>query len=207
VKIVSASQRLNSGLSLNCLNSSVSSFINPMMTFPSLAVFGIVPRKFLVAQAPEQLADSIDFWRGMIDGDCCLVPGSLLNLIGGLAFVRQWVKFCGKFGCELTLTEVQNRLFRAVCYGHRARLLTTFLYEDAPIEARLDRKYEIAKFRFPERGLEASVGLERRPGELMRYYMEETIRKKGSSRYQRFLQKGGIRSRPSLRDAFMLLLI
>ncbi len=34
-KIVSASHRLNAGLSLNCLNSSVSSFINPIMTFPS----------------------------------------------------------------------------------------------------------------------------------------------------------------------------
>jgi hypothetical protein len=108
-----------------------------------LAELGIIPRKSLISQACDSLAESKEFWRGMFDGDGH-IRWNTMRLVGGITLLEQWRTFARQFGRQPALRRNAGELFEARSHGNIMRELASRLYRGAPEEARLDRKYQIA---------------------------------------------------------------
>lgn len=104
--------------------------------------------------AADDLATSVDFWRGVVDGDGSLkmaAPARIpqLSLVGSSILVRQFATFLsGLFPDQYVpnaYTHSQSRAVQLVSVsGRRAFLAVDALYGDSPVEA-LPRKLARAK--------------------------------------------------------------
>jgi hypothetical protein len=111
----------------------------------SLARFGIVPRKSLVARV-FILESNRHFWRGMIDGDGCLsrhAGSPCLSLVGSRSIIEQFYDFvvsiCPNFSRKI---HPHHRVWTLHVVGFHALSVIRFLYEGCTVA--LDRKNQKA---------------------------------------------------------------
>ena len=122
----------------------------------SLVEHGITPRKTHSLELNKKLKKSKDFWRGYIDGDGSLTPlrnkrgnvSTVLSLGGGSKnTIRDFIVFLNSFGIEtppIKIIQYKKPFYTISISGERARHAIKILYADAPISARLERKYKTA---------------------------------------------------------------
>lgn len=122
----------------------------------SIVKRGITPRKTYSLKLTKQLKLSRDFWRGYVDGDGSLTK--LRNKKGGIATVltlggasksvvldfRKFLELHGVFDTNISTRKYKKPFYILSLSGERARRTAELLYKDAPIDARLERKYKIA---------------------------------------------------------------
>lgn len=107
-----------------------------------LSTYGVIPRKTFISKALGGAENSIDFWRGAVEGDGTLYfsagyPG--LTMLGSWTLMNQ---FCDFIGRELPPTKKKN-IFAVATSCRKAVAVVTTLYENA--EFYLPRKFDIAK--------------------------------------------------------------
>lgn len=112
----------------------------------ALKKHNVIPRKSLIAQAPDYLLNNRDFWRGMVDGD-----GSIWNtqgypnicLAGSIGVVKPFKKYCESIVDNIA-SNIQSKktIFMFRTNGKKAQKVISNLYKDAVIS--LDRKQELA---------------------------------------------------------------
>ena len=131
-----------------------------------LAEMGVVPRKSLIASIPEELRNSRDVYRGLIDADGHIVirqrkaylPGDFvctkygqkarvdvrISLIGSIHVVSQFRDYVVSIEPQIT-NKVSKRgtIFSFEVGGESAQRLTAHFYNDAVVS--LDRKLATAK--------------------------------------------------------------
>lgn len=122
----------------------------------SLVNHGITPRKTHSLTLSERLKSSKDFWRGYIDGDGSISPLrnskgniSTVFMLGGgsrrlLEDFREFLISLGVTVPEISIVNYKKPFYKVFVSGERARHVIKFLYEGAPVSARLERKYKIA---------------------------------------------------------------
>ncbi len=120
-----------------------------------LALYGIVPRKSLIAVAPDILKNDIDFWRGMVDGDGTVSFSS--GIVKGKRYTYPYIKLCGSRSIVTQFRDFVNTIdlsispsissadsiYAASMTGTKAVRIIHALYNDAPIA--LPRKFSVAK--------------------------------------------------------------
>jgi hypothetical protein len=115
----------------------------------ALAKFGIVPRKSLTAEVIG-LESNRDFWRGVIDGDGCLVARAKgdghprILLVGSSRLVDQFRDFT-RTVCPESKAAVRplKRVAQLSFGGYPAYVITRALYENCTVA--LPRKLAIAR--------------------------------------------------------------
>ncbi len=122
----------------------------------SLVDHGITPQKTHSLALSERLKSSKDFWRGYIDGDGSITPlrnskgniSTVLMLGGGSRRVLEdFSEFLISLGVTvpaISVVHYKKPFYKVHVSGERARHVIKFLYEGAPVSARLERKYKIA---------------------------------------------------------------
>lgn len=112
----------------------------------TLACYGIVPRKSLVA-IPPRLPPSVErhFWRGVVDGDGCLYQGKYftLDLSGTYATCNAFLLWARRFIDTKTSVRPSGNIFRVVFSAHKASRIAQELYQDGDVA--LLRKAQKAK--------------------------------------------------------------
>lgn len=115
----------------------------------SLAAAGVVPRKSLVAVAPDVLARSRDFWRGIVDanGTIELVGGRRrLSLVGSVRLMPQWASFVAEeCGVPAPRVAPYGKISSCAVGGPWAYDVIEKLYGAAEERASLSRKLELAR--------------------------------------------------------------
>lgn len=125
---------------------------------------GITPRKSKVAMAGDEVKDSLDFWRGAIDGDGEIYimneklhpkqPDSSLGtprvcFNGSKAMCEQFTDFCAREVCRRPKVIPVSSIWRAYMNGQDAFHLLDLLYRQTNttnlVENSLDRKRLIAE--------------------------------------------------------------
>lgn len=115
----------------------------------SLTTLGITPRKSLTAEAAPELARHSAFWRGVIDGDGCIVitgrGTTVLSLTGAQRLLEQFREFVLKLvpGCKATVRPIKrSRAFVFAVSSQIAKTVIRELYDGARVS--LDRKFALA---------------------------------------------------------------
>ena len=109
-----------------------------------LACFGVLPRKSFTAQVVG-LDSNCDFWRGMIDGDGCIVINRndypLIHLVGSRDSMVQFAAFVRSHApsWQGDLCKSGN-IFRVTVSGRNAVIIMALLYSDCAVA--LTRKHE-----------------------------------------------------------------
>ncbi len=114
-----------------------------------LARYGVIPAKSKIASVPREMRSSIEFWRGVVDGDGTIIMSRddpAVILYGTEAVCRQFATFTQRsLRCKALPVVEATRIRRVAVYGwHKAITLIRILYGDAPEKLRLERKYKYA---------------------------------------------------------------
>jgi len=110
-----------------------------------LKQYGITPRKSLTYSPPAFCIESIDFWRGMVDGDGFVSSGkrAAIGLCGTIDTCTGFKAFVSEF-CESKANVYRNGPIFAISYsGKYAIQIMRKLYGNNP-KFYLDRKYALA---------------------------------------------------------------
>jgi predicted transcriptional regulator len=135
----------------------VAMFITDDKIKEDLIRWGVTPQKTFTASPHPSLMHNHDFWRGAIDGD-----GSILKLTGGhrtITMMAASKSMMEAFQAYLEkLYEKEYDIYESChddpkrqiqyhigIHGFQARHLATILYDNAPQDQRLERKYERAR--------------------------------------------------------------
>jgi hypothetical protein len=115
-----------------------------------LAELNVVPRKSMIAQAPEILLDNRHFWRGVIDGDGSVLPNPLtsprLSLCGASSapLLKQFQSACAKrLGKKHShnIRPDKPRVADLILYGEPALIIGHWLYSGCtPESPAMERK-------------------------------------------------------------------
>lgn len=118
--------------------------------FADLCGLGIVPNKSLVLSVSARLANSRDFWRGVLDGDGGVYVSSgyfrLMICSGSWLFINQLKQFFETLGVRRKITcdaRKLNPLYSIQLSGDQARRVAKELYFDCCMA--LDRKLTVAE--------------------------------------------------------------
>jgi len=110
-----------------------------------LSKYGVLPNKSLTARV-LQLENNRNFWRGVIDGDGCLMIGDdscVIGLVGSEFLTNQFVSYVKTFVVTDTFPKKTESAAFGVRYSHRiAYAIIRKLYFGA--EMFLDRKMRLA---------------------------------------------------------------
>lgn len=116
----------------------------------TLAKWGVVPRKGKTNNTKplNEAADSVDFWRGMIDGDGHIsLTHRIVVLVGRRNLILSFCEFVkNNFNLDISnkiYTDI-NGGSRITLYPKTAKKVLKLLYEKAPENIRLERKYNSA---------------------------------------------------------------
>jgi len=116
-------------------------------TLEKLSEYGIVPRKTLIANSPDDLFESRDFLRGCIDGDGSLYIHSTQNMprIGFTSGSKRFIEKMNEKFNSIADSKTNVRKERGNKYtirygGKSAYKIIRFVYENAPDHIVLDRK-------------------------------------------------------------------
>lgn len=103
---------------------------------------GIIPKKLLdlgvkAIALPELFHDSVDFWRGMIDGDGCVTWAKAgkyryprISLVGSYEDMSLFSTFVGNvLGCKGPSVGKSNSIFQCQVGATKAAILASVLYE------------------------------------------------------------------------------
>lgn len=121
---------------------------------------GLTERKSLTAKAPEEVLDSTDFWRGVIDGDGSVsihdkkevttgkytytgYKTPILFLCGSHTMVGQFAEFVCRSTKFVGKILPRGNTSEFKVQGNTAKPVVELLYKDAIVY--LERKYEIAQ--------------------------------------------------------------
>lgn len=121
-----------------------------------LSRYGVVPRKSLVAIPPPELAESVPFWRGVLDGDGCLswvvttdpkrgyrYTRPLVSLYGSRATCEAFAKFVSlRFPAVSPRVKPHRSIWLVRVSGLVAAGVAGELYADTPA---LGRKADLAR--------------------------------------------------------------
>jgi hypothetical protein len=121
-----------------------------------LITLGITPRKSLDLEVVDELATSLDFWRGDIDGDGSILwNGNCPHIVlasASIALAVQFRRFCTANGVKSAIYEVtgkgtsyerKNPVYRICLSGRPCRALLQLLYYPGAIA--LSRKMKLAE--------------------------------------------------------------
>lgn len=111
-----------------------------------LMQYNVIPRKSLITKVPIKLKNSIDFWRGMVDGDGCLTVRQgypSLALVGTKNICTNFKVFLKQHDSTIKNVKIRPKanIFEIRIGGKRAVTLARILYKDSAIS--LDRKNKI----------------------------------------------------------------
>lgn len=110
-----------------------------------ISQFGIQPNKTFTAKTNKDIINSIDFWRGMIDGDGWIVNGRQfsISLMGSLPIIKQYQKFLQSVLNFKYTIRPKGIMFYIVVSGSNAEKLGEILYStNGPYLKRKKDKYE-----------------------------------------------------------------
>lgn len=117
-----------------------------------LALYGVIPRKSLVAEATSVASGSIDFWRGVIDGDGCLGlyyssptrpnKDPLLQLYGAKPLMEQFLAFVKTHIKTKATVRPAGTIFQISLKSAPALKIIKLLYKDCTLA--LSRKHRKA---------------------------------------------------------------
>lgn len=116
----------------------------------SLRRAGVITAKSLVACAPDQLARSSDFWRGLVDANGTVSFGwkrgaLCVSLCGSRALMGQFAAYASAVtNHPAPRVAPRGKVAYVSVHGAAAWAVTRALYEDAPDAVSLDRKRERA---------------------------------------------------------------
>lgn len=127
----------------NKKNNSVMLVVSSQEIADALAIYGIIPRKSLIAKVSPALANNRDFWRGEIDGDGTVAIGKdgypRISLWGSYSLMAQFSRFIRSYEPKRKATVCQRGNIAMVgLHGKCALPILHILYDDA--EVSLDRK-------------------------------------------------------------------
>lgn len=109
-----------------------------------LAGFGIVPRKTGIESCPDALQNSRHFWRGVVDGDGCILISKegtpRIYLCGTEELCTQFLQFCRGIDPDIKASVLKSsNIFRVTISSSKAIVVMDELYRDCKVK--LERKY------------------------------------------------------------------
>jgi len=119
--------------------------VSHKMIGPDLIKYGVVPRKSLIYSPPPECVGSLDFWRGMIDGDGHIAKDGrgMIQLCGTKATCDAFGSFVRSFCGATSKSRAHHNIFIINFYGKYAIQIMQKLYGNNP-KFYLDRKYALA---------------------------------------------------------------
>ena len=115
--------------------------------------FGLVPRKSLCEECPNEFLFNSDFWRGVLEGDGYLskiTTCTKMQICGSETLCNQWSEYCKSVVPEMNVSiyKVSKDSGKNLYYAYsgkfdQCKAVLDSLYLGVPKHLRLERKYNL----------------------------------------------------------------